>query len=91
MDEESSVTEKQSNHEIEGKAKEKDEITIEEFKKSVGTRGSYLSGGQKQRIAIARALIRKPSVLILDEATSALDNENERFVKVNIFFYIGIF
>ena len=51
-----------------------DGITIEAFKKKVGTRGSYLSGGQKQRIAIARALIRNPSVIVLDEATSALDN-----------------
>ncbi len=62
---------------------------IEEFLKdipeglnfNIGEHGNKLSGGQKQRIAIARALIRKPSVLILDEATSALDNESEYYVQ----------
>lgn len=47
----------------------------------VGDRGAQLSGGQKQRIAIARALVRNPSILLLDEATSALDNTSEAKVQ----------
>ncbi|KAJ6336332.1 hypothetical protein OIU78_012850 [Salix suchowensis] len=47
----------------------------------VGDRGLQLSGGQKQRIAIARAILKDPSVLLLDEATSALDTASEKLVQ----------
>jgi len=47
----------------------------------LGERGLRLSGGQRQRIAIARAILRDPTVLLLDEATSALDAESERLVQ----------
>jgi ABC-type bacteriocin/lantibiotic exporter with double-glycine peptidase domain len=46
--------------------------------------GASLSGGQRQRIALARALLRRPSIMLLDEATSALDNVTERTVKDNL-------
>ncbi|MEC5424054.1 ABC transporter ATP-binding protein [Virgibacillus sp. C22-A2] len=47
----------------------------------IGDRGIKLSGGERQRLVLARAILRKPSVLVLDEATSALDTENETKIQ----------
>jgi ATP-binding cassette subfamily B protein len=51
------------------------------YNTNVGERGLKLSGGEKQRVAIARTLLKNPSLLVFDEATSALDSETERSIQ----------
>ena len=56
----------------------------------VGDKGSKLSSGQKQRLCIARALIKKPQIMIFDEATNYLDEKNEKLILENISKYKGL-
>lgn len=53
----------------------------DKYETQVGERGLKLSGGEKQRIAIARAILKRPTILIFDEATSALDSETEQNIQ----------
>jgi ATP-binding cassette subfamily C protein len=50
----------------------------------IGDRGMKISGGERQRLVLARAILKKPALLILDEATSALDTNNENKIKESI-------
>ncbi len=54
------------------------------YQTKVGERGLKLSGGEKQRVAIARTILKNPSILIFDEATSALDSQTEKTIQQNL-------
>jgi len=54
------------------------------YKTTVGERGLKLSGGEKQRVAIARTMLKRPSILLFDEATSALDSKTEQEIQASL-------
>jgi ATP-binding cassette subfamily B protein len=54
------------------------------YETRVGERGLKLSGGEKQRVAIARTILKRPTILLFDEATSALDTNTEREIQANL-------
>lgn len=57
----------------------------DKYESKVGERGLRLSGGEKQRIAIARTILKDPSIILLDEATSALDTSTERQIQASLY------
>ena len=56
-------------------------LVFQKYSTILNEMGTQLSRGEKQRISLARALVRKPKILLLDECTSALDNESEAAVQ----------